>query len=294
MQFRTLVRALGAAAVLLPSAAQAHIQMLKPNPRHPGTDPPLKVGPCGESNETRSKIINVFKPGEMITVSWNEFIPHPGHFRIAFLANGDAFPEPKSFTDIVMPPVLPILADNLYPHTSGNEKMYEMKVQLPNVECTNCTLQLIQMMTDKPPYTVGGNDVYHECADIVLSNSGGDGGAPRPDAGKVDAAAGGTGGAGTGGTGGAGGSGGSGGATGGSGGSGGATGGSGGSAGSGGTGGQAGGTGGTAATGGAGGSAPPPKKDAGGCAIGGSRSGGGALLLLVAVALLQRRRRRTS
>ena len=26
-------------------------------------------------------------------------------------------------------------------------------------------------MTDKPPYTIGGNDLYYQCADIVLTSS---------------------------------------------------------------------------------------------------------------------------
>ncbi len=45
-------------------------------------------------------------------------------------------------------------------------------VVLPNIECTNCTLQLTQFMTDRPTYTtVSGGAVYFFCADIVISNS---------------------------------------------------------------------------------------------------------------------------
>src|SRR4051812_13413705 len=113
MQLRTLASAiaLGLAALTLPTAAQAHIQLLSPKPRHPGTDPPLKKMPCGVTGEGRSTITTTFKPGEMITVMWEETISHPGHFRIAFLADGDNFPEPKGFMDIMNPAVAPILAD---------------------------------------------------------------------------------------------------------------------------------------------------------------------------------------
>jgi hypothetical protein len=51
-------------------------------------------------------------------------------------------------------------------------------VTLPDLVCDNCTLQVIQVMYDKPPYTTPGNDIYYQCADLVLRV----GGAP-PDAG---------------------------------------------------------------------------------------------------------------
>jgi hypothetical protein len=55
---------------------------------------------------------------------------------------------------------------------------------LPNVEGDNCTLQLIQMMTDKPPYATAttSDDIYFACVDLVLSAT-----APPPDAGPIAA-----------------------------------------------------------------------------------------------------------
>jgi MYXO-CTERM domain-containing protein len=302
MQLRSGAIALALGVVCLPSLANAHIRLTFPKPRHAGASPPLKEQPCGVGNEKRSNIINYFKPGEMITVTWNEFIPHPGHFRIAFLADGDAFPEPTSFTDIRKPETPPILADGIGGSGSGGN--HQMQIKLPNIECSNCTLQILQVMTDKPPYTqagpVGnppGDDVYHECADIVLSNAV-DGGAPADagrDAGGMDAGRGGAGGAGgSGGTGGGGGTGGAGGGSGGSGGSsgsGGATGGSGGTTGYGGSGGSTGGSGGSSPGGTGGTTQPPPKGGGGGCAYGGTSPSGG-LTILVALAILTRRRRR--
>ena len=37
----------------------------------------------------------------------------------------------------------------------------------------NCTIRLIQVMKDKPPYdpSFDGNDVYSACADIALSQA---------------------------------------------------------------------------------------------------------------------------
>ena len=40
-------------------------------------------------------------------------------------------------------------------------------VTLPNIECTNCTLQMMQILGDHLPF--GGTDDFHyECADLVL------------------------------------------------------------------------------------------------------------------------------
>lgn len=54
------------------------------------------------------------------------------------------------------------------------------QVTLPNIECTTCTLQFIQVMADKPPYTTDllSDDVYFNCADLTLSAT-----APLVDAG---------------------------------------------------------------------------------------------------------------
>ena len=58
---------------------------------------------------------------------------------------------------------------------------YTQTVTLPSTPCENCTLQVIQMMYDKPPYgPAGGADIYFQCVDIALRV----GGAPAgPDAG---------------------------------------------------------------------------------------------------------------
>ena len=101
-------------------------------------------------------------------------------------------------------------APNLF-HTcfttiSDRVQKYTWQLTLPNVECDNCTLQVIQVMEDNlahgdydPTPGVGIEDIYHQCIDLVLKQ-----GAPMSN--NVDlggtAGAGGGGGGGTGGTGG--------------------------------------------------------------------------------------------
>jgi hypothetical protein len=176
-------------SVLLPglllsaTAAEAHIRLEFPAPRHPGNNPPLKASPCGVANEQKPtaapSAANTFRPGQTIMLRFNEFIGHPGHFRIALVPSGQTFPEPTGFNDIKNPPVAPILLDGVLPHTdSPSNTVRQVMVTLPNMTCTNCTLQLIQMMTDKPPFSPSppagtGNDIYYTCADIALLDQGG-------------------------------------------------------------------------------------------------------------------------
>jgi len=112
--------------------------------------------------------------GQKITLSWDETIQHPGHYRIAFDDDGNDFPDPTSFTDIAaankdLGNGVIVLLDGIMDKTS---KAYTAEVTLPDIECNNCTLQLIQVMTDKAPYG-NGDDIYHECANLVLKKAGG-------------------------------------------------------------------------------------------------------------------------
>jgi hypothetical protein len=149
------------AFALTSSLASAHIALDAPTPRYAD----LKEGPCGRGTaDARTKNVTTFKAGETITVKWHETIGHPGHYRIAFDDDGvDGFKDPKSFDDVSGGPS--VLVDGIA-DKAGNGT-YSQDVTLPNVECNNCTLQVIQVMTDKPPYG-DGNDIYYQCADIVL------------------------------------------------------------------------------------------------------------------------------
>lgn len=153
------------ALVLLPGSASAHIQLVTPLQR----DVDQKVGPCG-ANGVRSANVCEYRPGARITVSWEETVEHPGHFRISFDEDGeDDFITPSDYDDIGEGDS--ILVDGIADQdTRSGDSGYGQEVLLPDVECDNCTLQLIQIMTDKPPYG-DGNDIYYQCADIVLSAS---------------------------------------------------------------------------------------------------------------------------
>lgn len=155
-----------------PAVAAAHIQLQNPLPRTLDQ----KIGPCGNATSPRSASPTVLPPGATITVTWKETINHPGHYRISFDEDGTDFTIPLSFTDTTQ--TENVLVDSIADSATANST-YTQEITLPDVECENCTLQLIQMMTDKPPYG-DGNDIYFSCADIALRT-----GAPMPPDGGV-------------------------------------------------------------------------------------------------------------
>jgi MYXO-CTERM domain-containing protein len=161
-----------AVAMSTVAVTHAHIQIMYPEQRRTEQ----KAGPCGIANDARGDKITYLEPGSQITVQWDETVEHPGHFRIMFNEDGFDFPTPAGFDDVCTPGNVTdgvhCLADPIT--DMPGQPNYTFDVTLPDVECDNCTLQLIQMMTDKPPYG-DGNDIYYQCADMVLSEGAGGG-----------------------------------------------------------------------------------------------------------------------
>jgi Lytic polysaccharide mono-oxygenase, cellulose-degrading len=154
------------ALVGLPRHAAAHVQMKTPLQR----EVDQKVGPCGVADSVRSANVCQYRPGATITVAWDETIEHPGHFRISFDQDGDDdFVDPEGYDDLDS--AESVLLDGIADRdVRSGDPGYTQEVTLPDIECDGCTLQLIQVMTDKPPYG-DGNDIYYQCADLVLSAS---------------------------------------------------------------------------------------------------------------------------
>lgn len=173
-----------ACAALVWSAAapaHAHLHLTEPQSRYGGDI--LKAAPCGKGGGERTDNVSVYAPGETIEIVWDEYIDHPSHYRVAFDDDGaDDFEDPPCLEncdsrDMVVEEYTndTVLLDGIEdPATSD----HSIEVTLPNIECDNCTLQVIQVMYDKPPYEIGGNDLYYQCADLVLEGTPVDGGAP--------------------------------------------------------------------------------------------------------------------
>ncbi len=148
---------------LVATPAAAHIALTDPAPRTSSQ----KTEPCGDGS-AKGDPVATFIGGETITVTWDEVINHPSHYRISLDLDGeDDFADPKTMDDYYTNEA--VLLDEIADAAGGS---YSAEITLPDVSCDTCTLQLIQVMYDKPPFG-DGNDMYHQCADIVIEGSGG-------------------------------------------------------------------------------------------------------------------------
>lgn len=118
------------------------------------TDPGIKEAnaPCGPNPRVTPK---VFAPGSTITVDWEETINHPGQYEFYFSAANDA-----NFV------LLKTVVDTQDAGIVGTAyHQYSTTITFPaGVSCDNCTLQMIQLMTDRNPPTR-----YFSCADVRLT-----------------------------------------------------------------------------------------------------------------------------
>ena len=65
----------------------------------------------------------------------------------------------------------PILADGLWPHSTrptGALPPWETDIDLPNINCEKCTLQIIQFMAEHG-LNRDGDYSYHHCADLQIT-----------------------------------------------------------------------------------------------------------------------------
>lgn len=188
---------LAAALFLVARPSDAHF-ILKSPPSWMSQDvggSPQKLGPCGDEDDgtaaaTPTGIVTAYQVGDTVTVTVQETIFHPGHYRISLAVNDrselDAEPAVEAgggyacfSAAIEDPPVFPVLADNVFPHTAPFTGPQTTTVKLPsNVTCTHCTLQIIEFMSDHGLNNPGGC-FYHHCADLAI---GVDAGTAPPDA----------------------------------------------------------------------------------------------------------------
>ncbi len=167
------------AGSVLPRVAAAHFVLQSPASwREQGFyGDPQKTGPCGDDEDPAAPtgIVTSYAPGETITVTIDEKIYHPGHYRVALAVHdrSELPPPPVVVEDensdcgsaaIMNPPVFPILADGMLVHDAEFSGPMSFQVTLPSdVTCTKCTLQVIEFMSDH-----GSPCFYHHCADISI------------------------------------------------------------------------------------------------------------------------------
>ncbi|MGA3237844.1 MAG: SCE4755 family polysaccharide monooxygenase-like protein [Bryobacteraceae bacterium] len=185
-QVTSLLPAGIAMAILLP-LAWSHFILIEPQSWLVQNDlgDPQKLGPCGGTTAnagTPTNIVNKVQGGQKLHIKVQETVFHPGHYRIALAVNSRAeLPaDPPAATrdtekgawsvsaPIQNPPQIPVLADGLFPHTSRQADPWETDVQLPNINCDRCTLQITQFMAEHGLNKDGGY-YYHHCADLQIA-----------------------------------------------------------------------------------------------------------------------------
>jgi MYXO-CTERM domain-containing protein len=206
-----LALASGAALALMPAPALAHFVLQAPaswSVDSPTSGAPEKLGPCGNEgtpvpavDDAGRPVITAFQEGQTITVTIQEVVPHPGHYRIALsmqgAINGDRvqadFPPDPVVTmgptnsgsmlcpnlpmaacgsvPIQNPPVFPVLADNVFEHCQAFTGPQSVQIKLPpGVTCNKCALQVLEFMSDHGLNPQGGC-FYHHCANISIQGT---------------------------------------------------------------------------------------------------------------------------
>ena len=185
---------------MIPVGTDAHFKLLEPASWivEDERGDPQKLGPCGgdprgENDELLTGIVTKVTGGSMLHIKIQETIYHSGHYRVALAVNSrnELPPDPITFekyTDrgvysvwaaIQSPPQIPVIADGLFQHypAAGEPASalpetpmapWETDIELPNVDCENCTLQVLQFMADHG-YNQPGGYGYHHCADLQIT-----------------------------------------------------------------------------------------------------------------------------
>lgn len=148
--------------LVIPLSAWPHIRLKGDGSIPPrSSDAAIKTGPCG--GLPRSANPTVLQKGSTITVTWEETIDHPGRFEFYF--------SPAAEANFTLLKTVQDTQDNAnVPH------QFSTTLTLPNQDCTDCTIQLIQVMTEDP----NAPSLYYSCADIKLQSTAGPPPVPPP------------------------------------------------------------------------------------------------------------------
>lgn len=189
---KNLLKKIGLAAAigLVATSANAHFKLNSPASWIEEDDrgDPQKLAPCGGTladGGTRTGVITDVAGGEMMRLAIEETIYHPGHYRVALTRNMNSLPadaEPLNMVEtqrgpgsgqfpIESNPEAPVLIDGLWENNVRRTGPLETEILIPNIDCENCVLQIVQFMSEHPGHREGGY-TYHHCAILnVTANS---------------------------------------------------------------------------------------------------------------------------
>jgi hypothetical protein len=146
---------------------------------------PQWSAPCGGTLKDPGKptgAVTKIQGGDKLHIRIREMAFHPGFYRIALAVNSrsELPPDPEVTSEpgpngrprsvsaaIHYPPSPPVLADGLFMHSAAFDKEQETDVEIPNITCTKCTLQVIEFMAAHG-YNPDGGYTYHHCAELQI------------------------------------------------------------------------------------------------------------------------------
>jgi hypothetical protein len=192
---RKVILASTIALLGLTSTAHAHFGLQSPPQVVAQTDVSGKGSPpCGPDTGMAATPTPV-QGGHPLTIKVFESVGHFGFYRVALAlqsrselpvdnvvydASGKVLPPngmptgTSARADVENPAVFPVLADNLFKHTTApNMVTYMGDVMIPNVTCDRCILQVIEFMYPHGFNTSvpgpGGGYFYHHCAELKIT-----------------------------------------------------------------------------------------------------------------------------
>jgi hypothetical protein len=193
MHRRSIAVVTGAAlATLLAPPAHAHFKLNAPPAysQQNGLGDPQKSAPCGQADPGNPVVptnaVTTVVAGTTLQVKLSETIFHPGHYRVTIAKDLASLPADPPVvkgstdcgsTEIVASPTLPILVDGALVHDKALSGEQTIDVPIPaDMTCENCTLQVVQFMSNHGLNNPGGC-FYHHCATVNVVAAG------TPDAG---------------------------------------------------------------------------------------------------------------
>jgi len=174
------------ALVVLAPAIRAHFRLLEPAGwlEESQLGDPQKKAPCGGTSADPGKptgaLTNV-QGGGKLHIKLRETVFHPGFYRFALAVNSrdELPPDPEVKTEdngkgprslsaaVHYPPLPPVLADGIFPHTAKFDKEVETDLDIPNINCSACTLQIVEFMASHG-LNKDGDYSYHHCAALKI------------------------------------------------------------------------------------------------------------------------------
>ena len=185
------------AAAAMSNVASAHFVLVQPAASlvQNRLGDPQKIGPCGgvSANPGRGTPANPGVPsgaftnvkgGSDLPLLVSESIFHPGHYRVALARTMAQLPKdpevtvvqteqgPRSKSAVIQNPTAPpVLLDGIFVHTErpAQPQTFDTMIPIPNINCPNCVLQVIEFMAEHPGVAIDGGHSYHHCAVLNIT-----------------------------------------------------------------------------------------------------------------------------